>query len=194
MKFISGLSSLLLIIQCWAQPLLNFDKQYNQLQKVGMATLSSFAIANITVSAIGLSSENASNKAFHQMNIGWNSVNIILGASGLRQAYRTKPFTNDVQALKAGEKMETIFLVNAALDMAYIAGGAWIKETRYRNSAQWNQLTGWGNAVMYNGVFLLVFDGMMYALHRNNNEKLWQKLQTTQIGFSPNGFQCIVQF
>lgn len=190
------LAFIFFIYSCFAtaQSLTEYQTNNEHLQKFGMAALTGFALANITTSAIGLSSTNEANKAFHQMNIGWNGVNLILGASGLWQANRVKPFTNDVQALKAGEKMETIFLVNAALDIAYISGGALIKETRNRNTEQWNQQTGWGNAVMYNGAFLLVFDGVMYALHKNNNEKLWRKLQGIQLGYSPNGVQCIVKF
>lgn len=177
-----------------AQTIEEFTRQFKHTQQSGMYVLSGFATTNIAVSAIGVSSENATNKAFHQMNIGWNGVNLVLGATGLIQLNRVKPFNNDVKALHAGERVETIFLVNAVLDIAYITGGAWLKETRYRNTSQWDNLTGWGNAVMYNGVFLLVFDGIMYSLHRYNNEKLWHKLQKVQLGYSPNGFKCIVKF
>lgn len=177
-----------------AQSVEQYSKKYHSFQRNGMYILTGFAGVNMIASSFSLSTSNNVNKSFHQMNIGWNGINILLGVVGLRKAYQAKPFTDKLEALKKGKKMETLFLVNTTLDIAYIVGGALVKETRYRNTEQWNQLTGWGNAIMYNGVFLFAFDGVMYALHKQHNQKLWAHLQAVEVGYSPNGFRCIVKF
>jgi len=165
-----------------------------RINKNGMFVLSGFSIANITSSLIGLQNNNATNTAFHQMNIGWNGVNLILGASGLWQAYHPKNYSNATESMRFGLKTEQLFLVNAVLDIGYIAGGALVKETRYRNPSNWNQATGWGNAIMYNGSFLLAFDGVMYVLHHHHNKKIWNAMQQIQLGYLPNGFNLSVKF
>ena len=52
-----------------------------------------------------------------------------------------------------------LFWINAALDVVYIAGGAVLRQQGIeKNNPQW---IGWGDSIILQGGFLLVFDSVM---------------------------------
>lgn len=63
--------------------------------------------------------------------------------------------------------MQNFLLLNAGLDVAYIATGFYLKE-RAKNSSSPERLRGYGNSLLLQGGFLLAFDIAFYFIHQNN--------------------------
>jgi hypothetical protein len=161
--------------------LLNFAKKSAATDKTGMTVLGSWAAANIAVSAFALNTNNKTTHYYHQMNIMWNGFNLALAGLGYIGAKKTK-FTNISLAnvLQHQNKTEKTFLFNAGLDVAYVAGGAYLTQ-RGKTKTDPSKLTGYGNAIMVNGGFLLLFDAVMYALHNKQGKQLNSLINKLQV-------------
>lgn len=153
---------------------------YNQK---GMLILGSWAVGNMIWGGIGATQSMGENKAFHQMNLYWNSVNLIIAGLGYWQATKESPGTDFWQTMDAQNGIEKILLFNAALDLAYMGGGLYLKERGLRKSNE--RLIGFGKSVILQGAFLLVFDGIMYSFHSAHAKDLPGIVQN--LSLSPNG-------
>ena len=91
-------------------------------------------------------------------------------------------------SLKKQARVEKLFLVNAGLDVAYIAGGLYMKERSKNSFDNRDKLKGYGESVIVQGAALLLFDGLMYALHTNNGKPLFDLASKVAIGAGPAGF------
>lgn len=116
------------------------------------------------------------------MNTIWGAVDFgtaLIGYANI-QKYRKKTLTA-AQTLEAQKKLENIFLVNGALDIAYIGTGAYLKLTGdSRNSPI---MKGYGESILLQGGFLLLFDGLMYHAEKSNGSKLRNFLEKHPISF-----------
>jgi hypothetical protein len=165
--------------------LLSFEKKRVAADKTGLTVLGSWAATSMLVSAIALNSSNKEVHYFNEMNIIWNGFNLSLATLGYLHAKKSS-FTNSnlTDVLKHQNKTEKTFLFNAGLDVAYVTGGALLKE-RSRRKTDPSKLTGYGNAVMLNGGFLFLFDLAMYLVHHQHGRQLdnfINKLQVTGTG------------
>ena len=116
--------------------------------KNGMWALNGWALGNMAGFAGTMDMQDPQAQAFYQMNAGWNVVNAGLASAALLDTKPVKP-----------KKMAQIFWINAALDVLYIAGGAVLRQQGMeKNNPQW---IGWGDSIMLQGGFLLVFDSVM---------------------------------
>ncbi len=158
---------------------------YNQK---GMIILGSWAVGNMVWGGIGASQNSGQTKAFHQMNLYWNSVNLIIAGFGYWQATKETPGTDFWATMEAQQKIEKILLFNAGLDLAYIAGGFYMKERGLRNEK--DQLVGFGKSVILQGAFLLAFDGVMYSFHQTHSKELQEIMQNISLG--PTGFSMVI--
>ena len=80
-------------------------------------------------------------------------------------------------------------LFNAALDLGYMVGGVYLME-RSKNSEQSERLKGFGQAVIVNGGFLLIFDSIMYYMHANHESSvLIPLLENIQISTNSAGLR-----
>jgi hypothetical protein len=158
---------------------------YNQK---GMVILGSWAVGNMVWGGIGASQTTGETKAFHQMNLYWNSVNLIIAGFGYYQATKETPGTDFWATMEAQQKMEKILLFNAGLDLAYIAGGFYLKERGLRNEK--DQLIGFGKSVILQGGFLLAFDAVMYGFHQTHSKELQEIMQNVSLG--PTGFSMVI--
>jgi len=61
-------------------------------------------------------------------------------------------------------KTENLYLINAGLDVLYIGGGFLMRHLANRSVKSYDLLRGYGNAVILQGAFLLVFDAVMYGV------------------------------
>lgn len=157
----------------WAQ---SFDASaYNterlRLNEVGMSILGSWAIGNMAFSSLSLKGASPEVKAFHQMNIGWNAVNLTISGFGYYAALHDPVDLSIVESIKAGEQMKHILLFNAGLDVGYILGGLYLIERAKNTPNRQDQLRGFGKGVVMNGAFLLVFDSIMVWLHHQHLNK-----------------------
>lgn len=158
---------------------------YNQK---GMVILGSWAVGNMVWGGIGASQTTGETKAFHQMNLYWNSVNLVIAGFGYYQATKEAPGSDFWATMEAQQKIEKILLFNAGLDLAYIAGGFYLKERGLRN--QKDQLIGFGKSVILQGGFLLAFDAVLYGFHQTHSEELQEIMQNVSLG--PTGFSMII--
>ncbi len=75
--------------------------------------------------------------------------------------------------MKKQGAVEKIFLVNAGLDVAYIAGGLYLKEKSVNSAGNASRLKGYGESIMLQGSVLLFFDAIMYGIHNKNGKNLF---------------------
>lgn len=150
---------------------------YNTVEN-GMVVLGTAALTNIGVSTYQLISTD-NNTDFHTMNIGWNGVNLILAGFGLRSNNKIRSRRLSPEDLKTYiRKQRNIVFINAGVDIGYVALGLW---RRGRNVDQ-------GNAIIYNGLLLFVFDTVFgLALNSSYNKPFSQKFT---FNFIPNGISA----
>ena len=143
---------------------LRFNQDRRRLQLGGMLTLTTWAVANLSGGAVGFFTSEDERKFFHQMNALWNLVNLPLGIVGLVSAVREDPRERDAAAAReASRKQQRVYLINTALDLVYIMGGglSWALGAQHEVP----RAVGYGQSVVLQGGFLLLFDGVMTALH-----------------------------
>ena len=178
----------LLIISTQAKSqdtLSNFNQKRNQINQTGMKVLGGWAIANIAIGSVGFYKTKGATKYFHQMNIFWNVVNLGIATAGF---YGAKEASNKQysieQSIQEQHKTERILLINAGLDMAYVAGGWYLNRRGISKSS--DRLHGYGNAIILQGAFLLLFDSSMFAIQRHHEKTVETFLNKVQVGFIGN--------
>lgn len=140
------------------------------LAERGMAVLGAWALLNLLVSGYRVNESGARTEAyyFHQMNLGWNFVNVVLAVWGILQAHPNQVAGLTLpDSLTAQFNFEKILLFNAGLDVAYVCIGSWLR-ARAATAAQLPQrLRGFGRSLWLQGGFLLVFDlGFYFVYHQ----------------------------
>lgn len=159
--------------------------RYNQ-NKTNMTILAAWAGVNIIQGSISATNATESGPYFFRMNAYWNLVNLGIASVGLFQLRKElKRSYTLTQNHLAQQKLEKILLLNSGLDLAYIATGLLLKENGNRLNNLRN--TGFGNSLLLQGAFLLVFDLVQYGNHRRNGKLLEGQLSKLQIQASPNG-------
>jgi hypothetical protein len=135
-----------------------------QVDRVAMGTLGSWAAVNLvagTAGAFALDDPRA--RAFAQGSAAWNVVNAGLAVGGLRAAQRRAELAPSWPTLALeGERSRGVFLLNAGLDVGYMAAGLWLRERGLRTESP--QLQGYGDALLVQGGFLFAFDLSMVAV------------------------------
>lgn len=165
--------------------LATFSAERKALDQRGMRVLGAWAVGNIGLSGGRYFATTGSEKYFHQMNVGWGAINAALvGVSLLSARRETEPLSRAGTA-RFQHRTETIYLFNTGLDVAYAVGGFYLKERgRTRSTVrQQQQLRGYGQSLLVQGGFLLVFDGLMYAAHHGHaNKRLYPLLSSLRLG------------
>jgi hypothetical protein len=133
----------------------------------GMYILGTWAIANISTGACGWSKLEGERKYFHQMNLFWNSVNLAIAGFAIYGNLHT-----DISLLGTGEilqkhrALERILLINAGLDAVYIGTGVLLRHYSVKSEKRHDILKGYGNSIILQGSFLLVFDAVLFSILR----------------------------
>ena len=149
-----------------------FNEQRCNIDKKLMLSLGSWASANIIGSGIGwATTDNDEHKYFHQMNVFWNAINIGLAIPGYIKARNGKSQLSLFKTLEEQRIIEGVHLVNAGLDLAYISSGILLRNKQAKNSNEENQFRGYGNSIIIQGGFLLVYDWIGYMMHRKHARK-----------------------
>lgn len=194
-KFIPLLLLLLLALPLFSQDISwqDFNEERLRLNRVGMQVLGGWAIANFAISGISAWQTTGETKAFHQMNIGWNAINITLAGFGYFNALRGEADLGSIESVRAHESIMRIFLFNAGLDLGYIMGGAYLIERSKNVVKNSERLSGFGKSIIMQGAFLMLFDGIMYFAHLNHgNQKLAQLISGLSLG--PTGVRYTLNF
>lgn len=134
-------------------------------QLAGMSTLGGFAMVNIAGGTVGAATARTERgRWFYGGSAVWNTVNLGLAVPGYLRARREEPGSlGGQQLLRAGNKLEKIYLANAGLDVAYVVGGFFLREHGLRTGDE--RFVGLGEALWLQGGFLFLFDATMFALH-----------------------------
>jgi hypothetical protein len=160
-----------------AQDLPSFNQARLKTDQRLMLSLGTWAGANITAGTIGwATAQQPELKAFHQMNVMWNAVNLGLAVPGYLRARNTKAVQSLSQTLSEQQKTERIFLFNTGLDVAYITAGFLLRSMALKNQAKTDQLNGFGNGLILQGSFLFAFDLTAFAIHHRHGKQLVKML------------------
>ncbi len=149
----------------------NFNQERLDLNRKGLTVLGSWAGANLITNGILLSNSSGSDKYFYQMNVYWNVVNGALAGLGILGAKKTQGNLSAFQTLEEQSSTEKTFLVNTGLDAAYVMTGVYLLEKSKNSTDSQDKLKGYGQSVILQGGFLLLFDGIMYGVHRSHLKK-----------------------
>lgn len=171
---------LLLLLILWGYALhaqgttefVQFNAERLQLTRGGMTVLGSWAVGNIGFSGVQYFRTSGSTKYFHQMNVMWNFVNLGLAVPGYLGA---SPGSADslslAESIQAQHSIEKILLVNAGLDVGYIMTGFFLREKSKTATKRNDLLKGYGNSLLLQGGFLLVFDSVFYWVQMHHGNK-----------------------
>ena len=164
-----------------------FNQERVNMTKHGMYALGGWAVANFAVSGVGWARGEGSNKYFHMGNVLWNTVNLGLAVPGIVRAYRTNSAGMSWgKTLKAQSASEKLFLFNAGLDVGYMMGGLALREFGQNAQKRAKLMDGFGNSLMLQGTFLLLFDTGMYLAHHIHMKRRIYK-PYPELTFTGNG-------
>ena len=190
--FVAVANCFAIIIFAQQTSLNDFNKKRQSISKKGLTILSSYAAANIVYGSIAASQTTGSNKYFHEMNALWNGITLSITGLGLLTAKKEGGFTYSTSLKKQG-RIEQLFLFNAGLDVAYIAGGAYLKEKSKSNIKNPAKLKGFGESIMLQGGVLFLFDAVMFALHNKHGRLLNKMVEKVQLAGTENGLGLLVK-
>jgi len=145
-----------------------FCRKSMRINNTGMVVLGTWAVANMATGAWGWSKYEDNRKYFHQMNLFWNTVNLSIAGIALYSNSNYDCLAAGAEAvLNKHLQTEKILLVNAALDIGYMGTGFLLKHLSGKSEKRADLLKGYGNSLILQGSFLLVFDLALYGIMRN---------------------------
>lgn len=148
------------------------NENRNDLQRKGMLTLTAWSGLNIFSGTYGWITTSDESKYFHQMNAGWNIVNLGLGLSGYLKARKEDYLDHDLKtSIDYQRRVSNSFLFNSALNGTYITAGFLFKERAKNKHENEMMLRGFGNSLILQGGFLLLFDASSFILQNRNRKK-----------------------
>ena len=152
--------------------LLKFEKERTGISKKSMLVLGGWSAANIIVSGFATKTHNREVRYFHQMNVMWGGINLAIAGLGYWGAGREKIDNPTLAAvLKHQSKTEKTYLINTGLDVLYVGAGLLMNKTS-DNQKNPDKFKGYGNSIMMQGGFLLLYDAIIYAIHRKHGKQL----------------------
>ena len=134
----------------------------------GLAVLAAWVLLNVIGSGSQLARADRRHEDFHfhGLNVLWNLVNAGLAAWGMLRLHFSPPPGLDAAGLLSGQQYyQTLFAVNAGLDVLYLLMGSYLRRRAARpDQTRPERLLGYGRALWVQGGFLLLFDGTMWVL------------------------------
>ena len=177
-----------------SQPLMNFNSERQHIDQQLMIGLGTWAVSNFTLSGYAWATASTlQEKYFHQMNVMWNTVNLGLAVPGYFRAKNANSGLNNAQTWEAQKKTQKIFLINSALDLAYMTSGFMLQKQEDIDQVKQAQLQGYGNSLLLQGGFLLLFDLSAYWIHQHHG-RISQEKGSIQLQPSSNGIGLRFQF
>ncbi|MCD6012173.1 MAG: hypothetical protein K0Q79_2035 [Flavipsychrobacter sp.] len=171
-----------------------YNAQRIRTNKTGMKVLGAMGIASMVSGGVGyVTARQDEWKYFHGMNVLWGAVNTgiaFMGMSGVRKEMAAK--YNYLQAYNRYLSNKKLYLINAGLDVLYIAGGVALNEYGRTAGNDKAIYQGFGKSIAIQGIALLLFDNIMFASHHRHNSK-WHILMY-DLRFTGNGIGFIHNF
>jgi len=192
-KFVLLLSFSLLMVYAEAQTdVETFFSKSQKTTNTGMMVLGSWAILNIATGAYGMSTQAGSSKYFYQMNLFWNTVNLGIAGYSLISGYLTDiSLLSHEQMVEKHMFTEKLLLINAGLDILYMATGGFLISKSKSSTKRPELLKGYGQSLILQGGFLLVFDTLLYFILHDQSNRF---LENLHVAFTPQSFQVAFQF
>lgn len=169
-----------------------FNIERQNISKNGVKGLVIYSASNIIYSAIAASNSTGSQKYFYKMNTIWSGITVGLVGIGIVTA-KKEGSLSFAESLKKQSTIEKVFLFNAGLDVAYIAGGAYLKERSKSSAGNADRRKGYGESIMLQGGVLLLFDGIMYFLHSKHGKTLNKMAEKIRFSSNENGIGLVVK-
>ncbi len=162
------------------------------ISRMGMCSLTGWAAGNMATGGIMMGQTTGQERYFHQMNLFWNVVNLGIGIPGLIGTYKHRP--GDFESTyKYQKRLETIYALNAGLDIGYVASG-WALNNfgKTKEGELGERLKGYGNSLVMQGAYLFLHDAIMFMIYRSNNKRLdvvWKN-----VTIRPTGLGMVMEF
>ncbi len=169
-----------------------FNDQKNKITKNTMIALGSWSAANLIYSGIATGQTTGTTKYFHQMNVMWGGINLGLAALGYIGTGK-KDGMSLVQSLKKQAGIEKTYMLNAGLDVAYIASGFYLKEKAKNDLKNRDKFKGYGESIILQGAALLLLDGVIFTIHNRHGKKLYKMMDKMQVAATGNGIGILVK-
>ena len=173
--------------------LIKFEKERKNYSKKSMLVLGGWSAANMIVSGFATNTRNREMRYFHQMNVMWGGINLAIAGLGYWGAEKEKidnPTLADV--LKHQNRIEKTYLINAGLDVVYVGAGLLMNKTS-ENQKNPDKFKGYGNSIMLQGGFLLIYDAIIYTIHRNHGKQL-KGVEKVTVSSGPGSLSLIYTF
>lgn len=170
-----------------------FEQQRQQINQTGMLLLGTWAVGNILTGTYGNFTASGQARYFHQMNAMWNVVNLGIATFGYISARSADPAAMGLaQVVSEYTSFQNILLLNAGLDVAYMATGLYLRE-RSKTASRADMLKGYGNGMILQGAFLLAFDIALFFIHRSHASiQLFPLID--RLGENATGIGMVVNF
>lgn len=168
-----------------------FNRERFTINKKAFLVLGGWSAANIITGVIGQSASTGQTKYFHQMNIIWGSVNLLVALPGYIGARKSATDLSLAASIKSQSAAEKTFGFNAGLDLAYMAAGAWTIENGNSHSNA-DKYKGYGKSIVLQGAVLLLFDAVMFTTHNHHGKRLLKVLDAVQLAPNSLGFRVVI--
>ena len=166
-KSFSFLFFLFFSVSVFSQDSSLIHKNFFRNQQFAMTTLGVWSSGNLIVSPLlsnnifKTGSSLNSEDYFHQMNFNWNIVNGAIAGLGYWSVCRRKKKSWNFSSLEQEKKkLKTSLAVNMGLDVVYIVSGILLNRAEHNSSSNSELKIGYGNSLILQGGFLLIFDGV----------------------------------
>ena len=152
-----------------AQDSLFVKQQFYGRQETAMKILGGWSAINLVSSPFLKTTETESWHHFHQMNFNWNLVNAGIAGLGYVGIQKRKEKYWSLSSIeKERKKLRKSLAVNMGLDVCYMLAGAILKNRAEKMSSDdQTRNISFGNSLMLQGGFLLVFDGVFVFRMKN---------------------------
>lgn len=154
-----------------------------------MVILGGWAVGNIALGGILRGQHQGVEREFHNMNIGWNLVNLGIATFGYISAAKSDPSALDLYtSINEHHGFQKTLLFNAGLDIGYMLGGAYLMERSKNVEKNADRLKGFGRSIILQGGFLFVFDVVNYFIFASDNDKIQPLIGMDFMGNTQMGF------
>ena len=154
---------------CAQEPQVKLYDEHISSMQVGMTVLGGWALSNLVIGGVGRQRTEGSIRYFHEMNAGWNVINLGIAALGYLSLPEVGP-TSRLEMLQDLNRTDQVLLFNTGLDLAYIALGYGLWERGRRTDA--SRYVGYGQSLMVQGAFLFAFDAALAYMHSDLTGRL----------------------
>ena len=158
--------------------------------RAGMEVLGAWGITSMASGGIGyFTAKQDEWRFFHEMNIVFGAVNTgiaAIGLSGLKRELNAK--MNYQRSYDRYRSNKRVYLINASIDLVYIAAGIGLVAYSGNTKTDKAVYLGFGRSATLQGVFLLLFDNVMYTTLQRNNSNWFRIMNEIRFSGQSVGF------